>query len=49
LRQAEIQNFDPAIFGEKDVFGLQVSVGDAPGMRGRQPVRYGDCDIQRFG
>ena len=46
--QAEIQNFYPAVFGEKDVVRLQVAVNDAFFVRGRQSLRNFNgvfCDL----
>ncbi len=39
LRQAKIQDFDAPVFGDENVFGLQVAVDDPLLVRRRQPVR----------
>jgi hypothetical protein len=37
-REAEVENLDAAIFGQHDVFRLEVAVNDAGGVRGGQAV-----------
>ena len=47
LCQPEIQDLDSPVFGEKDVLGLQVPVGNALGMRRRQAL--GDRNRDLYG
>ena len=45
LRQAEIQDLDSPVFGEKDVLGLQVPVRDPLCMRRRQSFSDRNRDL----
>jgi hypothetical protein len=47
-REAEVEDFDAAIFGQHDVFWLEVAVNDSGGVSGGQAVGYLRGDFEKF-
>ena len=46
--EPEIQNLDAPVGGQHDVFGLQVAVGNAGGVRGGHPVAELNGDVDEL-
>ena len=46
LRQAEVENLDPALRGDHHIAGLQIPVNDSLRMRCRQGIRDGDTQFE---
>src|SRR5262249_39907895 len=45
--QSEVQNLDPAVFGDEEVFRLQVAVNDAFLVRGGKSLGNLNCVVDR--
>jgi hypothetical protein len=48
LSQTEIEDFDAPVFGEKDVFRLEITMDDSSIMSGCQPMGNVDTHIDGF-
>src|ERR1700674_1771264 len=48
LRQSKIEDLDPPVFGDEDIFGFQVAVDDPFLVRRRQPMRDLHPILDRF-
>ena len=48
LREAEVQNLDSSVFGDEEVFGLEIAMDDALVVRRRESMRDLNAVIDRF-
>ena len=47
-RQTEVEDLDPSVAGDEDVFGLQIAVNDSLLVRSGEAVRDLDADLDRL-
>jgi hypothetical protein len=49
LRETEVQDLEGAIGRDDEIAGLQIAVGDAGGVRGRESVQELSCQLDGLG